>query len=86
MRIFKKDDSIIGVCNERFIYLMEIYKETPRSFAYQGKYYLACKTPINITKELISTRDKDSKEWITRDFTLCFAPEKYLKKQGYYEL
>ena len=86
MKIFKKNNQTVGVCEERYIYLVEVYKQTKRSFAIQNKFYIATKKPIKFNKNLWSTKDKDSTEWITRDFTLCFAPEEYLKKEGYYEL
>lgn len=43
--------------------------------------------PLNITKKLLSTKKrKDQKEWQRRYITLEFAPEEYLRKNGYLEV
>lgn len=85
MRIFKKGNEVVGVY-DKFIYLMSVYKCAPRSSILLQERYLVCKNPIKITKELLSTKTKNSTEWKERAFDLCFGPEKYLRNHGYCEL
>lgn len=86
MRCFKKDDKIVGV-GDKFIYLIEVYDVFPDGLALNMERHVSIDRPLNITKKLLSTKKrKDQKEWQRRYITLEFAPEEYLRKNGYWEV
>ena len=83
MNTYQLNGQLVGV-SDRYIYLEEIFKHTPRSFQLVRSQYLSCKSPITKRPKKADYKyDKSTKTAIQRIFTLCYAPEHYLITHGY---
>lgn len=86
MRCFKKGNNIVGV-GDKFIYLVEVYDVFKNGVVLNMERHVSIDHPLNITKKLLATKTrKDQKEWQRRFITLEFAPETYLRRNGYWEV
>lgn len=80
--LYEKEDQIVQV-NDKFIYEDSIYQVFKGGIAlYEEKYYASSK-PIKLKKKDLTNRKKKSDTYLVRYFTLEFAPESWLQKEGF---
>lgn len=80
--LYEKEGQIVQV-NDKFIYEDSIYQVFKGGIAlYEEKYYASSK-PIKLKKKDLTNRKKKSDTYLVRYFTLEFAPESWLQKEGF---
>lgn len=80
--LYEKEGQIVQV-NDKFIYEDSIYQVFKGGIAlYEEKHYASSK-PIKLKKKDLTNRKKKSDTYLVRYFTLEFAPEDWLQKEGF---
>lgn len=83
--LYQRNNALVGIAS-RYIYLEELFEKTPRMCRLANSRYVSLSKPLVRTRQDLKKDykyDKKKKQSWYRTFTLCYAPENYLLREGY---